>query len=1021
MDKRNLLILAPVLIIAGVIFSHLSDSKEPRYSSRNSAKFQEEGISGAIQWWKERLADYQTGKIDPEAVRRAEEQLASFSSMKNTSSLLSFYEMGPDNIGGRTRAIIIDRNNYNILYAGSVSGGLWRSTTGGLSWNKVPYTNADGSSTLVNLKIVSMCQAINGDIYFGTGEVTGSLGGWAGQGVFKSSFAASQNGPFSQLGSTWTSSVQSAFQYVNKLAADQLNPLTIYAGTNAGLWRTTDGGATWERVATGSGISTSDMMKPCSDVKTSVDGTIVISINNKFYISTDNGVSFSRPSGSPTSPNGRLEFAIAPSDPNYIYCSAAAADGTLLNIQKSTDRGLTWTIILPGDQVDYEIFNSQGVYDNVIAVYPDNKDKIIVGGIDLWTKNAAPGNSENWQPISKWFFDPTDPLFVHADQHAIVFHPNYNGTTNKIIYFGTDGGIFQSLDGGYTFRNLNKNFNTIQFYAIGFDGFGHVGGGTQDNGTIYVDFLGNTPQNGTRIKGGDGGYTEFSMMNPNVTFATTYYGGLKRSEEKGKNFDDADNPVGKYFFSNRILNKYFGGLESNISDVGNAASFVTPIALHENFDDELSIDSVWFHNDTISMIKELWDGYLSNMLATHPGLVFDSLERENMAGEIVIDAWFTYAPNDYVNAKSATYARPLPILLTDTLFPGDSVQVKDTYQAILALGFNGNVWLTRKPLAFNISAPIFPWYPVAKFSGAGIPTDLNIGMVSTMAFSKDGNHLYFASDSRLFRVSNLNYARTQKELDADIYADSSTVLIETKLAKTFSQYITGIGIDPNNPDKVVVTLGSYNNAQVQYSSNATSNSPTFVSKMGNLPEIPVFTAAVDILDSRHVIIGTEYGIFSTGDITVANPVWEDQNTGNMQNVPVSHIRQQWHQNDWSRQVYNYGQFYFGTHGRGIFSDNDRPITGIPTTPGLNPAKAALKVFPNPATTSTTLSFQLSKSSDVEISVYSLQGKLVERYKFENQAAGLRNIPIATSEFSKGVYLVKLSAGNLKLSSKLIIQ
>jgi photosystem II stability/assembly factor-like uncharacterized protein len=161
---------------------------------------------------------------------------------------IQWEEMGPDNVGGRTRAILFDRNQQGVIYSGGVSGGLWKSTNSGQSWAKV---NDDFES----LVITSITQAANGDIYFGTGEGFYAYGlnnptgfsafGFPGKGVWKSSDGGNT---FTHLAATIPVNgnlVTEEWAYVNKLASSPTDANIIYAATNKGLRISTDAGTTW--------------------------------------------------------------------------------------------------------------------------------------------------------------------------------------------------------------------------------------------------------------------------------------------------------------------------------------------------------------------------------------------------------------------------------------------------------------------------------------------------------------------------------------------------------------------------------------------------------------------------------------------------------------------------------------------------------------------------------------------------------------------------------------------------------
>jgi hypothetical protein len=262
---------------------------------------------------------------------------------------------------------------------------------------------------------------------------------------------------------------------------------------------------------------------------------------------------------------GRTSLAISPLDQNIVYALASEFFSTLENsnehglraILKSTDGGQSWTSVLrgthppntlnsvlltnPRNAICYASYSSQGWYDNVIAVDPvkldpANPDKVWAGGIDLFRSDDG---GQNWGIGSTWWADRTASQYAHGDQHVIVFHPNYNGDSNKTMYVCSDGGIFQTDNAraatGYVQNNpvcnqfttmawtsLNHNFAVTQFYhgAVYPDGSTYFGG-TQDNGTIQgADSAGSPGINAwSTLLGGDGGYVAVDPTNTDNLYA----------------------------------------------------------------------------------------------------------------------------------------------------------------------------------------------------------------------------------------------------------------------------------------------------------------------------------------------------------------------------------------------------------------------------------------------------------------------------------------------------------------------
>lgn len=923
-----------------------SDADMQQYQPRkNSSRLKTGGIHGAIEWLNMRRANPATGKVDISDVFAAEEQVNHLNKMnKDAASALNWIEMGPENVGGRTRAILVDRNNPTTIFAGGVSGGLWKSTNEGISWYPVTCyadTNSTGGSgeVVVNMIVTSLCQAPNGDIYFGTGEsFMGSSGAFHGQGIFKSNNGGAS---FFRLTSTWDNSdAKTTFYYVNEIAADPNNSSRIFAATVKGLRVTTNGGVSWENPVPSEGGRTAE------DVKVGKNSCVIVSYVGPFHFicRSDNGNTGTFVKDTISLSARRQELAIAPEDENYMYCQIAKSDGSMLGVYKSTDKGVNWVLLgTPG--TDFNILGNQGEYDNVIAVYPNNKNKILCGGqFSLWMYDSG------WKAVSFWSLPDYFSLFVHADHHAITFHPS----NPEILYIGTDGGIFRSATGGDSYLGMNKKYNVTQFYTVGFSGDGRVIGGTQDNGTQYCNPVGYQPKNFTEVKGGDGGYCEISTLRPEVYFGTTYYGQLGRSEKPGEFIVDE-------FFDTKFLAEH--------TSVGSPseAAFVTPILLWESYNDSLSADSVVFRAD-----------------------------RNYTAGEVV-------------HARSKMNNRDLVCTLPRPLLKDCTILVQDKFQAVLAIGMNGLVWITRKPLNFSYSQA--PWFPIN-------PKSMNVGMIYAMAFSKDGNYIFYTDGYFLYRSSNLNYSRTPEQMDAT----KATCNIKSEAVSSFNGVITSISVDPNNPGNVIVTIGGYNDSggKVYYSTNATAtaSSVTFTAKDNFL--FPVYASLILQSDYKKVMIGTEYGIYVSDDIT-ANPVtWTTQSS--LGNVPIFMIRQQTIKNSWLTGVTNNGFIYVATHGRGIWRCEDFKGTadGIEDNAATSKSLQNISVYPNPAHGSTNVSLKLEKSSDIMLNIYDLQGKLVKTLNLKDQGAGNHNYPINISDLGQGNYFLNAVTGEGKSVLKFIV-
>ena len=402
--------------------------------------------------------------------------------------------LGPGNIGGRVRAIIIHPTDPQIMWLGSVSGGIWKTIDGGVSW-------APLADFMANLAVSSMViDPTNPNIlYAGTGEGYFNGDSIRGAGVFKTTDG----------GATWNQLLQTAaspnWYYVDRLAIDPADNLVLLAATRSGIWRSADGGTTWSRR-----LTTSSMFDVNFD-PTNASKAIASGDNGAVRYSTDGGLTWNPATGISGS---RIEVAYARSSPNIVYASVENGTG---QVYKSTDGGQSYSLVNGTSQH----LQDQGWYDNAIWVDPTNPNNVVVGGITLF---RSTNGGANFSQIGA----------VHADQHIIIEAPGFDGVTNKTVYFGNDGGIYRTTDinaGFVTTTELNNNLGITQFYgAAGNVSSGRIVGGTQDNGTLR--YLGDT-ETWDSVAGGDGGWCASDSTNPNFFFGEFQWLQIHRSIDGG--------------------------------------------------------------------------------------------------------------------------------------------------------------------------------------------------------------------------------------------------------------------------------------------------------------------------------------------------------------------------------------------------------------------------------------------------------------------------------------------------------
>ena len=482
--------------------------------------------------------------------RELQEQLA----FKSGSEPIEWEETG-SNMGGRTRAVMWDPNDAagKKAWAGGVTGGLWYNddVTSGLSmWQPV-------DDFWPNLSICCMTYdpVDPQTFYVGTGEpftarVIYRESSGVGTGIWKSEDA----------GATWTliPSTQD-FKYISDIEVrDENGSSVIYAGVvsgsyhginhqsqpSDGLYRSDDGGATWEQALPD--INGSNKPYAPADIEIGPDGRIFVGTMKNLDMEGGATILWSDAgtAGSWTvfddyiaiieaqpeyNVPGRVILASAPSDASVVYAligSGYISNSTGFNyarggfILRSDDKGETWSETnQPEGGIDWA---SLSWHAFIAAVSPDNPDELYVGGLDVW-KSANAGSS--WSHLSDWslMYWGGGPDYVHADQHAQVYK---DGSPEEML-FGSDGGVFYTSNAGSgnpVFEEMNRNFSTLQFYTCDIYPLStndYFVGGLQDNGTLLYE--GQPLDINDMIDGGDGAYCFFDEDEPQIMITSTYY------------------------------------------------------------------------------------------------------------------------------------------------------------------------------------------------------------------------------------------------------------------------------------------------------------------------------------------------------------------------------------------------------------------------------------------------------------------------------------------------------------------
>lgn len=971
--------LAIALAVGGTFLKMASDEQSV-YTPRTIHNGGLQGQAGYAEYMHFLKEDPATGKIDPNLVEQArQEVIARNKSNSNNKALLglNWVNMGPDNVGGRTRAILVDRNNPNIVYAGSIAGGLFVSTDGTQHWTQVAgHQQISGE----NLAVSCITQTVNGRIFFGTGsdfeQISGNLGGspgFIGNGVYEYVPSTGQVNPVITNTTAVPNNSSGSFWSTTNAIAAKGNRL--YLGTRDGMvWADPDGNGDYPTTFAGwtNPIFTAPSILEkgsCQDIDVAADGSMVVSFANVVYTSNSDAVnSFTK---HPKNGSSRISAAIAPSNNDVIYLLQSRSTGVLSKLEISIDKGATWNIIVPPGSACIDPFvqndctGGQGGYDDAIAVDPSDWGRILVGGVQLYEWKYNPSSNPiggSWLKAANLFESISNPFYVHADKHTIIW------PTAGTVYIGSDGGVTRSIDGGVTWQERNLGYNVTTFFDVATSANGWIVGGAQDNGCqmfTYQSFGEITSLGATEVSGGDGFDVAFSNFSGGMVFTTQQYGSLLRSNggQPGTFYDK----------------ELFDVVQSG-------QAFHTVIENWERMNDPLSIDSIKLVIDSAGFGIAAGD-------TVYPGDIIP-------AGDTI---WYP----SLTNGEVLMYIVPSNITLAT---PVDSIILPDPIQNKMAFSTSQGVYFTKDAARFNAIDP--QWNRIAS------------GSALCFEFSEDGDHLFVGKNNSITRISNLSAGNDSLTLDI---RSGSTVTTSTN-STGISGRVTGIAVDPNDPNNLIVTTSGYTTGNHVYRSTNAMGALTFTSIQGvgstALPKMPVYDCEIDYNDNNKVILGTEWGVWTSDNAFAASAStvdWNDESTGEMSHVPTMGVKQQ-HLRPNSGAV-NSGVVYLGTHGRGFFMAGDL-FTGIDDNENLADADngfiSGLEVYPNPMNNQGSIQFKLAERTNTFVKIYNLSGALVKTINLGNKSEGVNKANINVAELSIGSYILSLEAGTNKSVAKFIV-
>tara|TARA_R110002050_G_scaffold200591_1_gene335587 strand:- start:140816 stop:143893 length:3078 start_codon:yes stop_codon:yes gene_type:complete len=1022
--KNNTLLVSVLAGLGSIaaLFAIFSTQNVSQYSPREVVNSGAQSMANN-EFFTAMRKNVNTGKVEASDYIKAAAEVNSRSKSRATS--LNWEFSGPDNVGGRVRGIVIDKDDANKVYAGAIGGGMYVSTDAAGTWT---YK----SDNWANILVSAIVQDGNGRVYVGTGDDWSNL---PGGGIWVSD---DRGETFTHLSSTTPGAISRGdeWAFVNRIAVSKnknaQGNYTVYAGTGSGLKVSVDNGLTWTSPFTTPSPSCAALNGNVQDVITTKSNRVYISYNGELYISDAGETSCSYKKVGVANGIGnsaRMSLAVCDLDENMMYAfQAFNGASTTFQILSSQDAGENWGPLQPAPPTaiidsTFDLMGSNpATYNQAIVVDPTNCDRIYVGAVSMfrvagsWSSVAVLGGGSRFS--------------VHADKHWFAYSPHDANT----MYVGSDGGVAKTTNAAAStvfWSENNRHFGTTQYYGVAFTPQGYIMGGSQDNGNQLINpsVPGNAGKDAVDLFTlGDGFDCQASNIG-SVAFVTSQFGNVGR-----------DSYLPGASGGNLI---HSGGAADGSGPI--ESPFISVLRLWESTSDLTSKDSVVFRNDSNAYSIGSGDGirkvYSGTLRRDQPSakIVPGQVRFEDVAGTQIADdsdvngvlksfgdsvgtidyntgaysiRW-AFAPpvgslvNSNFNVKydagdsillvSQNEQVPFSYILPNSLNVNDSIKVQDPVQSLLAVSMNNGVDITREGLYFPRETP--KWISVRGIT----PT--------SMEFSNDGNVLYLGGyNGSVYRISGLNELYTGVEPDS---------VLTYKTIFNGSTSVSGINIHPTDPEKLLVTTGGYGALDHVYELTQAESSNGISPKrnlQGDLPDFPVYDPEYNINNTDQVLIGTELGLWVSDDVSGSVPTWTQQSAG-IGNVRVVDVRQQ-------RLPYyeasNFGRFYLGTFGRGIWTSGDLVSVEEPWAEFNTPKDISnIKMYPNPVQGASKLSFDMPNNGAAQISIFDISGKLIQN-QIRNFSEGTAVYDFNASSMPAGTYFVTVTAGDVQGHAKFIV-
>ncbi|MDH3795976.1 MAG: hypothetical protein OER83_03790, partial [Flavobacteriaceae bacterium] len=418
---------------------------------------------------------------------------------------------------GRINAVAVDPNDPNRWYAGAPAGGIWRSDDAGSTW-----TNLFDNFLQIGVSGIAIDPNDSNTIYIATGDDDAADS--YSIGVFKTTDG----------GATWTPTglgpaETTVSALMNEITIDPTNSNILWLGTNTGLFKSIDEGASWDLKLNGN--ITDFKLKPGTS-------ETVYAVSNSAYYKSTNGEDFSEITDILPTSSGRRVLGVSSADPEVVYILTANIGSQGFGYQgfyKSTDGGETFT---ESPNTTNLMESNQAWFDLALEVSPTNANEVFMGCLNVW-KSLNGGDS--WIRLNQWFSN--NPSYTHADIHTLKFFDDK-------LFCGSDGGLYVSENNGISFTDHTAGMAIGQIYrlSVSKQNAARMINGLQDNGGQVLD--GGQWNN---YHGGDGMDNAIDPTNPDILYGLVQFGSLLNiSTNSGQSVGLVQSPSGGSVLGNWI-------------------------------------------------------------------------------------------------------------------------------------------------------------------------------------------------------------------------------------------------------------------------------------------------------------------------------------------------------------------------------------------------------------------------------------------------------------------------------------